>query len=318
MGNPDGSWWIERGGKLERAAVDWPARKLRVALDPIAGICNKTFDAEHPILNARMADGSRLAAVIPPVAHAPAITIRKFPQRRYSALDLVTRGMLPEVLVHRLAKEVRSAQTILISGGTSTGKTTVLNALADFIPSHQCVILIEDTAELRLKQENLLTVEAQSHVSFEELLKASLRWRPNRIIVGEVRGAEARTLLDCFNTGHAGSLATLHSNSAVKALRRFALLVMRHHPQAHLADIEQEIAEDVNTVVHIDRSTGVRRVEQVLRVTGYNRTQQQFTTEVLYDAGSQRTQPQRGCVDGELSTGNALLASHDYAAASRD
>ena len=262
-----------------------------------------------------MADGSRLSAVIPPVSQAAAISIRKFPARRYTGGDLVSMGMFPETLCTLLEQEIRAAKTILISGGTSTGKSTLLNALADFIPTRERVVLIEDTAELRLTQPNLLAVESQPHISFEDLLKASLRWRPDRIIVGEVRGAEARTLLDSMNTGHAGSLATLHANSAIQALTRFALLVMRFHPQAHLADIEQEIAQGVDIALHIDRSSGSRKVAEVLRLTGYNRQLQQFTTEVLYDSRSNTDCLSLACPQENGSGhGPTSRSRHDHAA----
>ena len=163
---------------------------------------------------------------------APALTIRKFPSRHYTVDDLIARGTLSRPLADFLAAQIRSGKTLLISGGTSTGKTTVLRALAAAIPDDQRIVVIEDTSELHLQKPNLLSVECQTDtfkasITFDDLLKSSLRWRPDRIILGEVRGIEARTLLDSLNTGHTGSLATIHANSAAKALRRFANLVLR-------------------------------------------------------------------------------------------
>lgn len=281
MVNPDGTCWVEREGKLEPADVRWPT--LGESLDVIAGLCRQpSLGYEHPHLNAQIADGSRLSAVVPPVSKAPALVIRKFPERRYTVEDLIGRGMLSSEMASELERAVREKKMVLISGGTGSGKTTLLAALADHIPRDERVVLIEDTAELRLIQPNLLSVEAQPHVTFEHLLKASLRWRPDRIIVGEVRGPEARTLLDSLNTGHAGSLATIHANSAEKALSRFALLVMRHHPQTRLSDVEQEVAQAVDVVVHVDRTSGRRTVEEVLHVRGYDRAFERFQVEPIH------------------------------------
>jgi hypothetical protein len=149
-----------------------------------------------------------------------------------------------------LGEQIRSGKTLLISGGTGTGKTTLLRILADFIPDHDRIVVIEDTSELHIQKPNIVPAECQTdtfkaNISFDDLLKSALRWRPDRIILGEVRGIEARTLLDSFNTGHAGSLATIHANSAEKALRRFANLVMRNHAQTTFSDTEAEIAEAV-------------------------------------------------------------------------
>ena len=171
------------------------------------------------------------------------MVIRKFSSRKFTTDDLINRGTLTRELADYLAQQIERGKTILISGGTGTGKTTLLNILAQSIPSRERIVIIEDTTELVIQKPNVLAVECQtdtykSPVSFENLLKSALRWRPDRIILGEVRGTEARTLLDSFNTGHSGSLATIHANSATKALRRFANLVMRGHQQSTIEDIE--------------------------------------------------------------------------------
>src|SRR6202453_3960640 len=250
MGNPDASWWYERDGIIrQEKTIFFDAGKLRTGLEVIANQLGKRLDEDNPVLNAQLPDGSRLAAVIPPVVRpAPALTIRKFPSRHYTVDDLIARGTLSRPLADFLAAEIRSGKTLLISGGTATGKTTVLRALAAAIPEEQRIVVIEDTSELHLQKPNLLSVECQTDtfkasVTFDDLLKSALRWRPDRIILGEVRGIEARTLLDSLNTGHAGSLATIHANSAEKALHRFANLVLRAHSQATFADIEPETAE---------------------------------------------------------------------------
>jgi pilus assembly protein CpaF len=289
MGNPDASWWYERDGILYREpSIHFDAGLLRTGLEVIANQLGKRLDEDSPLLHAQLPDGSRLAAVIPPVVRpAPALTIRKFPSRHYTVDDLIARGTLSRPLAEFLAAEIHNGKTLLISGGTSTGKTTVLRALAAAIPDDQRIVVIEDTSELHLHKPNLLCVECQTDtfkasVTFDDLLKSALRWRPDRIILGEVRGVEARTLLDSLNTGHTGSLATIHSNSAIRALRRFANLVLRSHPQAAFEDIEAEIGEAVNYVVHVEREPGRRVVREVLRLTEYDRRSQQFKFEAVY------------------------------------
>lgn len=293
MGNPDSSWWYERNGILCReASVFFDAGKLRTGLEVIANQLGKRLDEDNPILHAQLPDGSRLAAVIPPVVRpAPALTIRKFPSRHYTVDDLIARGTLSRPLADFLAAEIRSGKTLLISGGTATGKTTVLRALATAIPEEQRIVVIEDTSELHLQKPNLLSVECQTDtfkasVTFDDLLKSALRWRPDRIILGEVRGIEARTLLDSLNTGHTGSLATIHANSAAKALRRFANLVLRSHSQATFEDIEAEIGEAVDYVVHVEREPGRRIVREVLQIVDYDRRNQKFKFEPVYKTDS--------------------------------
>src|ERR1700722_5859474 len=293
MGNPDASWWYERDGIVHReASVSFDAGKLRTGLEVIANQLGKRLDEDNPVLHAQLPDGSRPAAVIPPVVRpAPALNIRKFPSRHYSVDDLIARGTLSRPLAEFLGSQIRNGKTLLISGGTATGKTTVLRALATAIPEEQRIVVIEDTSELHLQKPNLLSVECQTDtfkasVTFDDLLKSALRWRPDRIILGEVRGIEARTLLDSLNPGPTGSLATIHANSAAKALRRFANLVLRSHSQATFEDIEAEIGEAIDYVVHVERQPGRRVIREVLRLNGYDRAAQSFHTELVYQAGS--------------------------------
>jgi pilus assembly protein CpaF len=290
MGNPDTSWWYERDGIVHREeTISFDAAKLRTGLEVIANQLGKKLDEDNPVLHAQLPDGSRLAAVIPPVVRpAPALTIRKFTSRHFTVDDLIARGMLTHAIADYLAEQIRTGKTLLISGGTGTGKTTLLRILADFIPERDRIVVIEDTSELHIQKPNILAVECQSetfkaNVSFDDLLKSALRWRPDRIILGEVRGIEARTLLDSFNTGHAGSLATIHANSAEKALRRFANLVMRSHAQSTFSDTEAEIGEAVDFVIHIERRPGQRIVREVLAIRGYDRETKHFLIERIFE-----------------------------------
>ncbi len=241
------------------------------------------------LLHAQLPDGSRLAAVIPPVVRpAPALTIRKFTSRHYTIDDLIARGTLTRPLADFLGEQIRNGKTPLISGGTGTGKTTLLRILANFIPDHDRIVVIEDTSELQIQKPNIVPAECQTdtfkaNISFDDLLKSALRWRPDRIILGEVRGVEARTLLDSFNTGHAGSLATIHANSAEKALRRFANLVMRNNAQTTFSDTEAEIGEAVDFVVHVERQPGRRILREVLALRGYDRDAKRFLIEPVFE-----------------------------------
>jgi pilus assembly protein CpaF len=290
MGNPDASWWYERDGIIHReAAVSFDAGRLRTGLEVIANQLGKRLDENNPLLHAQLPDGSRLAAVIPPVVRPdPAVVIRKFTSRRYTVEDLIARGTLTRPLADFLAEQIRSGKTLLISGGTGTGKTTLLRILADSIPDHERIVVIEDTSELHIQKPNILSAECQTdtfkaNITFDDLLKSALRWRPDRIILGEVRGIEARTLLDSFNTGHSGSLATIHANSAEKALHRFANLVMRNHAQTTFSDTEAEIGDAVDFVVHVERQPGRRVVRGVLARRGYDRDAKRFLIEPVFE-----------------------------------
>ncbi|WP_035351411.1 CpaF family protein [Edaphobacter aggregans] len=291
MGNPDGSWWSEREGVVRHEpSVTMRSDSLRTGLEVIANQLGKRLDEDSPVLNVQLPDGSRLAAVIPPVVKpSPAVTIRKFNSRHFVLEDLIARGTLTLPLAEYLAAQIADGKTLLISGGTGTGKTTLLRILADAIPAHQRIVVIEDTVELAIKKPNILAVECQtdtfkSVISFDDLLKSALRWRPDRIILGEVRGVEARTLLDSLNTGHSGSLATIHANTAEKALHRLANLVMRSHAQSTFADIEAEIADAVDFVVHIEREPGRRIVREALALSGYDRDTKRFQIEPVFSA----------------------------------
>src|SRR5271168_3291593 len=290
MGNPDASWWYERDGIMrQEATISFHVGQLRTGLEVIANQLGKKLDEDNPLLDAHLPDGSRLAAVIPPVVRlTPALIIRKFTSRHYTVDDLIARGTLTRPLADFLAEQIRNGKTLLISGGTGTGKTTLLRILADFIPEQDRIVVIEDTSELHIQKPNTLAVECQTdtfkaNISFDDLLKSALRWRPDRIILGEVRGIEARTLLDSLNTGHAGSLATIHANAAEKALHRFASLVLRAHAQATFSDTEAEIGDAVDFVVHVERQPGRRVVREVLAVRGYDRDAKRFLIEPVFE-----------------------------------
>ncbi|MFP5209486.1 MAG: CpaF family protein [Acidobacteriota bacterium] len=291
MGNPNGTWYAEREGEmLPLPDVSFDPASLRTGLEVIANNLGKRLDEDNPVVEARLPDGSRLCGYIPPAVQPwPGITIRKFTGRHFRIDDLIERGTLTQPLAYFLWEQIRAGRTLLISGGTGTGKTTLLNVLAQAIPEDERIVTIEDTAELLIHKPNIVGFECQNDtfkkpLSIEQLLKTALRCRPDRIIVGEVRGTEARTLLDSLNTGHSGSLATIHANSAAKALRRFANLVLHSHPQLSYADVEAEIGDAVDYVVHVERQPGRRTIREVMRVDDYDRRTQQFQMEYIFRA----------------------------------
>jgi pilus assembly protein CpaF len=273
MVNPDSSVWIEENGQIQLLpGIRFDDGGLLVALEVISNRFGKKLDADSPILNLRLPDGSRMAALIPPLVHPqPMMTIRKFTSRDFTMDELISRRMLTEEQAQILNVAVRRGDNVLISGGTGSGKTTLLNVLADAIPHHERILIIEDTAELHIRKPHAISAEAQldthrNQISFADLLKASLRHRPDRIILGEIRGTEARVLLDAMNTGHRGTLSTIHASSAVGALRRLGSLVMRGSGSTAKSDIEEEIASCITLVAHIERIEQHRQVREILVV----------------------------------------------------
>jgi pilus assembly protein CpaF len=284
--------FVERDGALEPVAdrVLEP-RNLTVAIKNIARACGDEISEMQPVLDARLEDGSRVAAMFPPCAVAgPLLTIRKF-TRRYALEDLVDIGALSARAAAYLEDAVAGHENILISGGTGTGKTTLLNALATRIPDADRVIVIEETAEIYLAKPNVVRLEARRAqaplgqeaplpaVTISDLVRAALRHRPDRIIVGEVRGPEAFDLLQALNTGHLGSLSTIHANSAEQALTRLAHCVLTANVGLPHRSTREAIALAIHLVIHIARVNGRRRVTEVLGVCGYDGREDTFALE---------------------------------------
>lgn len=286
--------FVERHGRLEcERDRRLDARNLTVAIKNIARACGDEISEAQPVLDARLEDGSRVAAMFPPCAvGGPALTIRKF-TRRYGLEDLVDVGTLTPMLASLLTGAVGTQQNILIAGGTGTGKTTLLNALAARIADGDRIVVIEETAEIHLDKPNLLRFEARRAqmplgqeqplpaVSIADLVRATLRHRPDRIIVGEVRGGEAFDLLQALNTGHLGSLTTIHANSAEQALTRLGHCVLTANVGLPHHSIREAIALAINVVVHIARTDAGRRVTEVARVAGYDASGDRFQLETV-------------------------------------
>jgi pilus assembly protein CpaF len=272
MVNPDGSIWIEEGTRKARTEARFAPGALHTGLEVIANRFGRKLDRNSPILHLRLPDGSRLSAIIPPIVHPqPLLTIRKFTSRHFTLEDLITRGMLTEEQAAELSEAVRRGDNLLIAGATGTGKTTLLNVLADAIPEEDRVLIIEDTAELHIRKPHVIQLEAQiathhTPIGFDDLLKAILRHRPDRILVGEVRGAEARTLIDAMNTGHRGTLATVHASGAQEAIGRLANLALASGDHPSRRRLEGELRRSLDAVVFLNRQKGTRAVEEILRL----------------------------------------------------
>ena len=270
--------FIERNGFLERVPnVALSERALMVAVKNIARRLGDDISESKPILDSRLPDGSRVAVVIPPCSlGGVTLTIRRFNTRHFQMEDLITAGTLDRAVANLLEDYVLTRRNILISGGTGTGKSTLLSILGKFIPPEDRTLVIEDTAEIHLVQQNLVRFEARREqnglaaVSIRDLLKASLRHRPDRILLGEIRGGEAFDLLQLLNTGHSGTLSTIHANSARQGLARFTSCVLQSGVDLPYRAVKINIADSLNVVVHIERRPGRRYVSEILEINGYD------------------------------------------------
>lgn len=270
--------FIEKGGFLEQVkGVSLGEKSLMVAVKNIARRLGDDISEAKPILDSRLPDGSRVAAVIPPCSlRGVTLTIRKFTARRFEMEDIIRSGMLDRSLANRLEDYILSRKNLLISGGTGTGKTTLLNILGRFIPEDERILLIEDTAEIQMSQPDLVRFEARQAqngvpaVPIRDLLKAALRHRPDRLILGEIRGGEAFDLLQLLNTGHSGTLSTIHANSARQGLARFTSCVLQSGVELPYRAIKTNIADSLNVVIHIERRPGHRFISEVIEINGYD------------------------------------------------
>jgi pilus assembly protein CpaF len=270
--------YIERSGKIERAPVRFldDDHVMRI-IDKIVSQVGRRVDESSPMVDARLPDGSRVNAIIPPLSlTGPTLTIRKFARDPYTINDLISFGTLSARGAQFLGACVRGKLNILISGGTGTGKTTTLNAVSAFIPGDERIVTIEDAAELQLQQEHVITLESRpaniegtGEIKIRELVRNALRMRPDRIIVGEVRGAETLDMLQAMNTGHEGSLTTIHANSPRDALSRLETLVMTAGVELPHRAIREQIASAFDLLVQIQRLVdGTRRISHISEVVG--------------------------------------------------
>lgn len=270
--------YVERSGRLMETPHRFTGEpQLRRVIERIVARVGRRIDESSPLVDARLEDGSRVNAIIPPLAvNGSSLTIRKFAGTPYTVEDLVQFGTLTREVATVLDAAVRAKLNILVSGGTGTGKTTMLNVLSAFIPSDERIITIEDAVELQLQQDHVVrlesrppNIEGRGEITIRDLVRNSLRMRPDRIVVGEVRGAESLDMLQAMNTGHEGSISTLHANSPRDAISRMETLVLMAGMDLPLRAIREQISSAIDLIVQITRhKDGVRRVTHVTEVHG--------------------------------------------------
>jgi pilus assembly protein CpaF len=278
MANGHNSVYVERFGIIEKTNVVFEndAHLMRI-IDRIVSPLGRRVDESSPMVDARLPNGYRVNATIPPLAiDGPSLTIRKFATRPFTAQDMIANHTLNSHLVSFIKACVEARINMIISGGTGSGKTTLLNVVSAFIPSHERIVTIEDTAELQLKQDHIVrteyrppNIEGRGEVTIRQLVINSLRMRPDRIIVGEARGGEALDMLQAMNTGHDGSMTTIHSNSPRDTLRRIETMVLMSGLELPLKAIREQLASAINLIIHMGRlRDGTRKVIQVSEVQG--------------------------------------------------
>jgi pilus assembly protein CpaF len=287
--------FADRNGVMEHIELHAPytVERLQAAIERVARILGQDLTHQNPILNTRLPDGSRVAVVgAPSSIHGPTLTVRKF-NRWYSSDELIQSGSLPEPVRDTVVGFINEKRNGLISGGTGSGKTTLMKALLDHIPQHERLVVIEQPAELKVSHTNAVRWEAveaipgQVAITPSQLLAAALRHRPDRIIMGEIRDECGYDLLQAMNTGHGGTLSTIHAKSAWDALNRLSDLALSARANLNHAFIRSEAAEAIDFVLYCERDcSGRRRVRELVKVTGYTQADQSFQTEDLYRANA--------------------------------
>ncbi|CAM3523260.1 CpaF family protein [Marinicrinis lubricantis] len=323
MVNGHESIFVERNGEVVQTDMKFEnVEKLEDVIQTIVGQVNRIVNESTPIVDARLPDGSRVNVVLPPIAlNGPTMTIRKFPEKPMSMDDLIRFGALDEETASFLEKLVRAKYNIFIGGGTGSGKTTFLNALAQFIPSDERIITIEDSAELQITTvPNIVRMETRNansegkgSISIRDLIKSSLRMRPNRIIVGEVRGSEALDMLQAMNTGHDGSLSTGHANSTKDMISRLETMVLSAAPLP-VEVIRQQIASAIDIFIHLSRLRDrSRKVIEISEVKGMENGQ--IVLNPLYQFVEEPMQHQEKVYGSLKPTGNELIHTWKLAGA---
>jgi len=285
--------YADRNGVVEHIPLAMPYTndRLQAAIERVARILGQDLTTQNPILNTRLPDGSRVVVVgAPSSINGPTLTIRKF-NRWYTSDELIAAGSLPKSVRDKVVGFINERKNGMISGGTSSGKTTLMKALLDHVPQHERLVVIEQPAELKVDHSNAVRWEAveaipgQVAITPSQLLAAALRHRPDRIIMGEIRDECGYDLLQAMNTGHGGTLSTIHAKSAWDALNRLSDLALSARANLNHAFIRSETAEAIDFVLYCERDhTGRRRVRELITVTGYTHTDQSFQTEDIYRA----------------------------------
>lgn len=315
--------FIERGGKVSKLETGFEnSEKLENIIRNIVSAVDRTVNEAVPIVDARLRDGSRINVVLSPIAlNGPIITIRKFPEKPITVRQLIEFGSLTDETAELLERMVKAKYNIFISGGTGSGKTTFLNALSNFIPIDERIITIEDSAELQIKGvENIVRMETRNAntegkgaITIRDLIKTSLRMRPERIIVGEVRGAEALDMLQAMNTGHDGSLSTGHANSAVDMLSRLETMVLTG-AEIPLEAIRKQIASAIDIIVHLSRLRDkTRRTMEISEVAGYKDGEIILNPIYVFE---EEGEMKNGRICGQLKrTSNSMIHKQKFKAA---
>ena len=287
--------YADRNGTIQHIplATPYTNERLNAAIERVARILGQDLTTQNPILNTRLPDGSRVAVVgAPSSINGPTLTIRKF-NRWFTSDDLVESETMTVMVRDLVVKMISEKKNGMISGGTGSGKTTLLKAFLDHIPSHERLLIIEQPAELQVLQPNAVRWEAveaipgQVAITPSELLAAALRHRPDRIIMGEIRNECGYDLLQAMNTGHGGTMSTIHAKSAWDALNRLANLALSARPNLNHAFMRSETAQAIDFVLHCERdATGTRRVRELITVDGYTHEDQTFRTDVIYQTSN--------------------------------
>ena len=306
--------FIERSGRIQESPVVFSSdHAVMAVIERIVTPLGRRIDESSPMVDARLKDGSRVNAVIPPVAlRGPSISIRKFSKRKLVGQDLISFGSINEQMLEFLEVAVRERRNIVVTGGTGSGKTTLLNVLSNFIPDHERIVTIEDAAELKLNQPNLVglesrpaNLEGKGMITIRDLVRNALRMRPDRIVVGECRGGEALDMLQAMNTGHEGSLTTAHANSPRDALSRLEVMVLMSSVDLPMVVVREQIASALDLIIHQRRfPCGSRKVTHICEITGIEtgtiQTQDIFTFKARDQGGP------GGKVRGEFSATGAV------------
>ena len=310
--------FVEKNFKLKKLEQQFESQKeLEIIISKFVSQAGRQVTESDPIVDTRLEDGSRVNVVLPPVAlNGPIVTIRRFPKNAFTMNDLIEKGSLPQEVADVLRTLIECRYNVFISGGTGSGKTTFLNVLSNFIHKDERIITIEDSAELQIKGiDNLVRLETRNagsdgkgEITIRDLIKSSLRMRPDRIIVGEVRGAEALDMLQAMNTGHDGSLSTGHANSARDMLSRLETMVLQGAEGMPLEAIRQQIASAVDIIVHLSRMRDkTRKTVEICEVVGYNYKTHQIELNTLYEFQEEPDSSAERVCGSLVRTGNTLI-----------
>lgn len=313
--------FVERAGRLSRLENHFESRQeLETIITKFVSQAGRAVNESEPIVDTHLEDGSRVNVVMPPVAlNGPIVTIRRFPKEAMTVEKLISYGSITPEVAEVLELFVRARYNIFVSGGTGSGKTTFLNALSNFIPGDERIITIEDSAELQIRSiDNLVRLETRNAgpdgsgaITIRDLIKSALRMRPDRIVVGEVRGAEALDMLQAMNTGHDGSLSTGHANSTFDMLSRLETMVLQGAAGLPLEAIRQQIGSAVDIIIHLSRLRDKsRKTMEIVEILGYDPETRKFRTNTLYEFRELPESTKERVVGRLVRTENPMQNSH--------